>query len=65
MAKKMLLCGVLTVLIAVPAVAAEEPNAAQRPKIEVVFCLDTTGSMSGLIAAAQNIPKHRHRLVLF
>jgi hypothetical protein len=27
--------------------------APERPRVEVVFCLDTTGSMSGLIAAAK------------
>jgi len=31
--------------------AAEEP--VDRPKIEVCFALDTTGSMSGLIQAAK------------
>jgi len=36
---------------AVPRVAAREGGAA--PRIEVVFVLDTTGSMSGLLAAAQ------------
>jgi hypothetical protein len=35
-----------------PAVAAHPP-AGQRPKIEAVFVLDTTGSMSGLIQAAK------------
>src|SRR5262249_42679199 len=29
------------------------PAAQQRPEVEVVFCLDTTGSMSGLIDAAK------------
>ncbi len=46
----------------VVAVAAREPVVAakpqavkdERPKIEVVFVLDTTGSMSGLIAAAKD-----------
>lgn len=32
--------------------AAEEPKEA-KPSVEVVFCLDTTGSMGGLIAAAK------------
>src|SRR5204863_1336909 len=35
--------------------AADAPGqkAVARPKVEVVFCLDTTGSMGGLIAAAK------------
>ncbi|HUT09245.1 MAG TPA: vWA domain-containing protein [Thermoguttaceae bacterium] len=33
--------------------AAEERPAEEKPRIEVVFCLDTTGSMSGLIAGAK------------
>ena len=36
-----------------PEVAAINEIAAQQPKIEVVFVLDTTGSMSGLIKAAK------------
>jgi Mg-chelatase subunit ChlD len=41
-------------LLAVPA-AADEPakKPAERPEVEVVFCLDTTGSMGGLIHAAK------------
>jgi Mg-chelatase subunit ChlD len=38
--------------LALPAGADEQP-AAKKPKVEVVFCLDTTGSMSGLIEAAK------------
>jgi hypothetical protein len=37
--------------------AADEPAKdppQEKPKIEVVFCLDTTGSMSGLIAGAKD-----------
>lgn len=34
-------------------IPADEPAAKERPKVEVVFCLDTTGSMSGLINAAK------------
>lgn len=34
--------------------AGEPAPAGQTPEIEVVFCLDTTGSMSGLIAAAKD-----------
>jgi Mg-chelatase subunit ChlD len=32
---------------------AEQIKAAAKPNVEVVFCLDTTGSMSGLIDAAK------------
>lgn len=35
-----------------PALAAPEPLP-KKPKVEVVFCLDTTGSMSGLIDGAK------------
>src|SRR5882762_3199259 len=51
----------LTALVAVfglalPAGAAdkkEEKKPAKKPQVEVVFCLDTTGSMGGLINAAK------------
>src|SRR5437588_7435076 len=35
--------------------SADEPakKPAERPEVEVVFCLDTTGSMGGLISAAK------------
>ena len=33
--------------------AAQEPVKEARPNVEVVFCLDTTGSMGGLINAAK------------
>jgi Mg-chelatase subunit ChlD len=37
-----------------PAAAPAAPEAAKkRPKVEVVFCLDTTGSMGGLIEGAK------------
>ena len=49
--KKAVLCGVLVALMAVPALAGEA--AKEKPKVEVVFVLDTTGSMSGLIKAAK------------
>jgi Mg-chelatase subunit ChlD len=52
--------GLLAALIAVagfalPAIAADgQPEAKKaKPKIEVVFCLDTTGSMGGLIEGAK------------
>src|SRR5262245_12400832 len=38
--------------MATPALAAPEPIA-RKPKVEVVFCLDTTGSMGGLIDGAK------------
>src|SRR3954452_12169931 len=38
----------------VPARAAQgAPPAEKKPQVEVVFCLDTTGSMGGLIQAAK------------
>src|ERR1700681_1477694 len=36
-----------------PAVAADKPAEKKKPKVEVVFCLDTTGSMGGLIDGAK------------
>jgi Mg-chelatase subunit ChlD len=39
--------------IALPAVSADKPAPAKKPKVEVVFCLDTTGSMGGLIDGAK------------
>ena len=36
-----------------PDVHLQQSNASERPKIEVVFVLDTTSSMSGLIDAAK------------
>src|SRR5713101_6100560 len=48
-----LLCAGL-VLAAVSWSLADEPvQKTERPEVEVVFCLDTTGSMSGLIDAAK------------
>ncbi len=41
------------VSLACPVEAASAPVPAARPKVEVVFCLDTTGSMTGLIAGAK------------
>jgi Mg-chelatase subunit ChlD len=38
---------------AVVPVRAEDKPAAKKPKVEVVFCLDTTGSMGGLIEGAK------------
>jgi Mg-chelatase subunit ChlD len=38
---------------AAPARAADAPPAAKKPQVEVVFCLDTTGSMGGLIEGAK------------
>ena len=42
-------------LLATRRSSADEPTkkAATRPEVEVVFCLDTTGSMGGLINAAK------------
>jgi hypothetical protein len=45
----LVLCG----FWATATVQADEPAAKPRPQVEVVFCLDTTGSMGGLINAAK------------
>src|SRR5713101_5571533 len=39
--------------LAFSAPAGDQPEAKKQPKIEVVFCLDTTGSMGGLIEGAK------------
>src|SRR5215475_6587387 len=48
---------VAVVGLALPARAADKKDekqpAKKKPKVEVVFCLDTTGSMGGLIEAAK------------
>jgi Mg-chelatase subunit ChlD len=50
---RLVAAGALLVL-SLPAWAADEKAAAAlKPKVEVVFCLDTTGSMGGLIEAAK------------
>ncbi len=50
-------CGLVLGLLAVAGlgpVRADEPaKPAAKPRVEVVFCLDTTGSMKGLISAAK------------
>jgi Mg-chelatase subunit ChlD len=46
-----LLTGAAALAVAGPAAAAEARKA--RPRVEVVFCLDTTGSMGGLIEGAK------------
>src|SRR5262245_36126558 len=48
------LAGFVALGLALPA-GAEEKKAekAAKPKVEVVFCLDTTGSMGGLIEGAK------------
>jgi Mg-chelatase subunit ChlD len=59
--KRTWLCSVLALaiagLIALPARAedkkADEKPATKKPRVEVVFCLDTTGSMGGLIDGAK------------
>ena len=48
------LCVGLVLAAAVSWSLADEPNQKKaQPEVEVVFCLDTTGSMSGLIDAAK------------
>ena len=48
-----LACTLTNAHSAEPATEAKATLEAKTPKIEVVFVLDTTGSMSGLIAAAK------------
>lgn len=51
-----LLCGAalaLTAAVLPRAASADEPKKPAAPDVEVVFCLDTTGSMGGLIDAAK------------
>src|SRR3954453_24101216 len=49
------LSAVLATVAVAGLVRAGEPkqSASPKPQVEVVFCLDTTGSMSGLIDAAK------------
>src|SRR5829696_3853259 len=52
MRRNLLIC--LSALLLVGAVAAAPaPVVVKKPRVEVVFCLDTTGSMSGLIEGAK------------
>lgn len=43
----------LTALLGILAPTHAAPKQAEKPKVEVVFCLDTTGSMGGLIEGAK------------
>src|SRR6266498_4936548 len=43
----------LSALVMPGAAQGQEAKGAEKPKVEVVFCLDTTGSMGGLIDAAK------------
>ena len=47
------LVGLALVWLPQPIDSATAPPAARKPKVEVVFCLDTTGSMTGLIEGAK------------
>ncbi len=44
----------LTALTLTPTAQGQQPKPAAKPQVEVVFCLDTTGSMGGLIDAAKS-----------
>src|SRR5262245_43071540 len=44
---------IMTLGLVALAARADEPQQAAKPQVEVVFCLDTTGSMGGLIDAAK------------
>src|SRR6516225_1067605 len=48
-----LLAAALAVFSLMPTAQADEAAKARKPQIEVVFCLDTTGSMGGLIKGAK------------
>jgi len=41
--------------LVVPVSADEAPKPTKKPSVEVVFCLDTTGSMGGLVGAAPTL----------
>jgi Mg-chelatase subunit ChlD len=48
------LVGLSAFLLGMPVLAAEAPKEkAKKPQVEVVFCLDTTGSMGGLLDGAK------------
>jgi hypothetical protein len=48
-----LLCVAALLARPLPAAGKDAPKPAEKPRVEVVFALDTTGSMSGLIDAAK------------
>jgi Mg-chelatase subunit ChlD len=50
---KLPLFGALVAACALPALFAHDVHRPDRPRMEVVFVLDTTGSMSGMIAGAK------------
>jgi hypothetical protein len=49
----LLLAAFVSAVFVFPATSAPPPKAKAKPKVEVVFCLDTTGSMSGLLDGAK------------
>ena len=49
----LLVAGALLCLVAGVRAAEEKPAPKKAPQVEVVFCLDTTGSMGGLIEGAK------------
>src|SRR5215208_7213321 len=55
MRARMVLAALALAGLLLPAVSAEKAAKpkADKPKVEVVFCLDTTGSMGGLIDGAK------------
>ena len=50
---KQCLCAALAAVTLLSSLSAHEVTAPARPRMEVVFVLDTTGSMSGMIAGAK------------
>lgn len=53
MSRRILFLSLFVVLGSILRAQADEPATKSRPEVEVVFCLDTTGSMGGLINAAK------------
>jgi len=51
--RRAFLAAVALLGLALPAPAQEKKGAPKKPQVEVVFCLDTTGSMGGLIDGAK------------
>lgn len=53
MHRRIFLAAAAAACFSVPSFAADDKPATKKPQVEVVFCLDTTGSMGGLIEGAK------------
>lgn len=51
--RRLLAAALAVLFLSLPAAAADKPARKKAPQVEVVFCLDTTGSMGGLIEGAK------------